>query len=664
MLERGSVASSAPKGVKKVFFKNVTFDTTAGYLMKKFKACGKVESLDLWTRFDGSSKGKGTVDFSTPEEAEEAVRTLMDVDIDGRPIWVELEDPERAEAREQKGLAKGKGKSKGKGKGKAFSKKGGGSVDGESCKIFFKKVPTETPEDFLQGLFQEHGDVKEFELWKYADGRSKGLGTVEFGSPEEAQAVAEALDGAEVDGKIIKVEVEDPNRAAGGSSAKGGKAIAPKGGGKGKGGGGPCRLFFRNVLFETTPGFLRGIFKKYGNVVHVDLWQRPDGRSKGCGVVEFSKHSEASAALAGLESHEVDGRPLMLEWEDAERAKGGSKGDAGKGGKDSGKGGATTVFFKNVLFETPAKFLLDLFRKFGFVKEFDLWQGPEGRSRGCGTVVYKLPAQAQAAIDNLNGAEVDGRVINVEYEASGKGGGKGAKGAGSAQASSNPCRLFFKNTLFETPSDFLNGLFRKFGYVVSFEMNVGPDGRTKGCGAVQYRTPAEARAALAGLDGAEVDGRKLVVEYEDPGKASEVKGKGKGAVEAGKGKGAPAGKASGKGGIRRCFFHNVLYETTPGYLMGRFKQFGTVVALDLWKGPDGRSRGMGTVEYAHPAEARAAAEGLNWTDVDGRPMGVDLEDPSKSADAGALAVYAPMKGKGKSKDKGKGKGKAVRSSPY
>lgn len=53
------------------------------------------------------------------------------------------------------------------------------------------------------------------------------------------------------------------------------------------------------------------------------------------------------------------------------------------------------------------------------LQAFDLWRTPEGRSKGVGSVVFKKAAEAHAAVSELNGAEVDGRIISVEIESGG-----------------------------------------------------------------------------------------------------------------------------------------------------------------------------------------------------------------------------------------------------
>merc|ERR1719277_1958758 len=237
----------------------------------------------------------------------------------------------------------------------------------------------------------------------------------------------------------MRVELEDPERGAG-TSDKGSSKGAVKGSGKGKGGG-KCRLFFRNVLFETTAGYLMGLFKRFGYVVDLNLWKSPDGRSRGCGSVEYGSAAEARAAIQGLDGFEVDGRPMLVEEEDENRpgagekaidnkggdhkggghkgggCKGQWKGDSGKSWGSGGKQqGPVKVFFKNLLFETPGGFMMKLFKTFGRVVEFDLWKGPDGRSKGMGTVEFASHAEAREAIQQLDGAEVDGRVIACSFD--------------------------------------------------------------------------------------------------------------------------------------------------------------------------------------------------------------------------------------------------------
>ncbi|MDD2870709.1 MAG: RNA-binding protein [Candidatus Gracilibacteria bacterium] len=59
----------------------------------------------------------------------------------------------------------------------------------------------------VKDVFKEYGEVTFVKVIKDRDtGRSKGFGFVEFSTVEDAVKAKEAMDGAEVDGRTIKVD--------------------------------------------------------------------------------------------------------------------------------------------------------------------------------------------------------------------------------------------------------------------------------------------------------------------------------------------------------------------------------------------------------------------------------------------------------------------------
>lgn len=78
-------------------------------------------------------------------------------------------------------------------------------------------------DDDLKELFEEFGSVDSANVIKDRDtGRSKGFGFVEMENDEEAEAAIEELDGAEVDGRNIKVNKAKPKGSGGGGGKRGG----------------------------------------------------------------------------------------------------------------------------------------------------------------------------------------------------------------------------------------------------------------------------------------------------------------------------------------------------------------------------------------------------------------------------------------------------------
>ena len=89
------------------------------------------------------------------------------------------------------------------------------------------------------------------------------------------------------------------------------------------------------------------------------------------------------------------------------------------------------LFVGNLSFNTTENDLNDAFAAFGTVTETNLMMDRmSGRPRGFGFVTMSNAAEAQAAIEALNGKELDGRALTVNVakpreERSGGGGGGG-----------------------------------------------------------------------------------------------------------------------------------------------------------------------------------------------------------------------------------------------
>jgi len=78
-------------------------------------------------------------------------------------------------------------------------------------------------------------------------------------------------------------------------------------------------------------------------------------------------------------------------------------------------------------------------------------------------------------------------------------------------------KLFVGSLPYSTGDDELNELFASFGTVASARViNDRESGRSKGFGFVEFEDDAAGKAAIAELDGADFQGRKLVVNEARP----------------------------------------------------------------------------------------------------------------------------------------------------
>ena len=103
-----------------------------------------------------------------------------------------------------------------------------------SEKLFVGNLSYNTTENDLQDAFAAHGTVIEANLMMdRATGRPRGFGFVTMSSAEEAQKAIQALNGKEMDGRALTVNVARPREERSGGGGGGGGRRDFRGGGGG-----------------------------------------------------------------------------------------------------------------------------------------------------------------------------------------------------------------------------------------------------------------------------------------------------------------------------------------------------------------------------------------------------------------------------------------------
>jgi RNA recognition motif-containing protein len=106
-----------------------------------------------------------------------------------------------------------------------------------SNKLFVGNLSFNTTENDLNDAFAAHGTVTEANLMMDREtGRPRGFGFVTMSSAEEAQKAIEALNGKDMDGRALTVNVAKPREERSGGGGGGRREF--RGGGGGYGGGG------------------------------------------------------------------------------------------------------------------------------------------------------------------------------------------------------------------------------------------------------------------------------------------------------------------------------------------------------------------------------------------------------------------------------------------
>jgi cold-inducible RNA-binding protein len=104
-----------------------------------------------------------------------------------------------------------------------------------ASKLFIGGLAFSTTSEGLREFFAQCGNVTSAAvITDQFSGRSRGFGFVEMSTPEEVQAAVQQLNGRDLDGRQLKVEVAKSPGAGGGGRGGGPRDRHPGGGGGGR----------------------------------------------------------------------------------------------------------------------------------------------------------------------------------------------------------------------------------------------------------------------------------------------------------------------------------------------------------------------------------------------------------------------------------------------
>jgi len=111
-----------------------------------------------------------------------------------------------------------------------------------SNRLYVGNLPYHATEDLIQQHFAAAGEVASVHLMiDRMSGQSRGFCFVEMASPEAAQKAIADLNGKELQGRSLRVDVAEERRPGGGGGGGGDRGGGGGGGFRGGGGGGGGR---------------------------------------------------------------------------------------------------------------------------------------------------------------------------------------------------------------------------------------------------------------------------------------------------------------------------------------------------------------------------------------------------------------------------------------
>merc|ERR1711874_729196 len=250
-------------------------------------------------------------------------------------------------------------------------------------------------------------------------------------------------------------------------------------------------------------------FSAFGNILSCKVAQDPsNGESKGYGFVHFETEEAALNAIQKVNGMLLNGKKVFVgrfvprkdrEIELGEKAK-----------------MFTNVFIKNLPEELEETTLTELFEKYGQITSLKIMKGDDGKSKGFAFVSYEDPAEAEAAVEELNNKEMDGGKTMYVGRAQKKAERQAElKKKFEALKMERMTRyqgvnLYVKNLDDTIDDERLRQEFQPFGTITSAKV-MYEEGRSRGFGFVCFSSPEEATKAVTEMNGRIIVSKPLYV---------------------------------------------------------------------------------------------------------------------------------------------------------
>ncbi|CDR97655.1 single stranded G-strand telomeric DNA-binding protein, putative [Babesia bigemina] len=184
-----------------------------------------------------------------------------------------------------------------------------------------------------------------------------------------------------------------------------------------------CRVYVGNLSWKVKWQDLKDHMKQVGEVVRADIIEDYDGKSKGCGLVEFADEETALRAMRELNDTMIYDRPIFIreDREGPQSFRGGRRGPnrdwkQSGGGNGTGEPAGVCVLVTNIQWRTSWQDLKDLFKTCAPVNRVDILTREDGKSKGVAKVYFQNEEDANRAISTFNDYLLDGRKISVKFE--------------------------------------------------------------------------------------------------------------------------------------------------------------------------------------------------------------------------------------------------------
>uniref|UniRef100_A0AAQ5XRL3 Polyadenylate-binding protein n=1 Tax=Amphiprion ocellaris TaxID=80972 RepID=A0AAQ5XRL3_AMPOC len=163
-------------------------------------------------------------------------------------------------------------------------------------------------------------------------------------------------------------------------------------------------IFIKNMDESIDNKALYDTFSTFGNILSCKVVSDEKG-SKGYGFVHFETQEAANRAIETMNGMLLNDKKVFVGHFKSRKER-----EMESGSKASK---FTNVYIKNFGEDCTDETLKDMFSAFGRTLSVRVMKDEKGRSRGFGFVNYGNHEEAQKAVDEMNGKEIDGKILYV-----------------------------------------------------------------------------------------------------------------------------------------------------------------------------------------------------------------------------------------------------------
>jgi len=316
--------------------------------------------------------------------------------------------------------------------------------------------------------------------------RSLGYAYVNFSQPADAERALDTMNFDVVKGKPIRImwSQRDPSLRKSGVG----------------------NVFIKNLDKSIDNKALYDTFSAFGNILSCKVVCDENG-SKGYAFVHFETQDAADRAIEKMNGMLLNDRKVFVG-----RFKSRKEREAELGAKAKE---FTNVYIKNFGDDMDDERLKELFDKYGKTLSVKVMTDPTGKSRGFGFVSYEKHEDANKAVEDMNGTELNGKTVFVgraqkkmERQAELKRKFEMLKQERISRYQG--VNLYIKNLDDTIDDEKLRKEFSPFGSITSAKVML-EEGRSKGFGFVCFSSPEEATKAVTEMNGRIVGSKPLYV---------------------------------------------------------------------------------------------------------------------------------------------------------